>query len=185
MGHPDHGNAGSLVLKAAMLAGEQGFEPQEDPHWIRSILYYASPVTIVVKNLGYENYPNLYVSIDEASAEKKKQALLVMKEVMGFTNESIEASWKSTAQPDHPKVEAFTQVRPPVVEYLESYDSEQSTVTFRQSLNVTKHDIYKKISKCWTEDILKAQRWSVVTTTDIGNQVNQVRRKIIDKYIIS
>jgi hypothetical protein len=46
-----------------------------------------------------------------------------MKEVMGTTEESIEASWKSTAQPDHPKVEAFTQVRPPVVEYLESYDS--------------------------------------------------------------
>lgn len=116
-GHPDHRDAGELVLRAIMLAMEETFHESEYPIAVASrVVCYSSSDTW--KKLGQADSPNLFVDVSETAAAKD-QALINHK-AFGGTMEARKNDWKQSAQPGYPNLEAFVQLRPIVVDYLRS-----------------------------------------------------------------
>jgi LmbE family N-acetylglucosaminyl deacetylase len=119
-GHPDHRDAGDLVLRAIMLAMEETFgSPSRKPHQVSRIVCYASGGGDTWKTLGQTDAPNVYVDV-AATAAAKDKAQLVHGPTFGVTAASLADGWKKTAQPGYPYLEGFVQLRPVVVDYLRS-----------------------------------------------------------------
>ena len=116
-GHPDHRDAGDLVLRAIMLAMEETFGPPgPGVHQVSRIVCYADAGDRW-KALGQADAVNMLVDV-EATAKAKEKALLVHGPTFGVTPDSLADGWKRSAQPGYPHLEPFVQLRPVVVDYL-------------------------------------------------------------------
>jgi LmbE family N-acetylglucosaminyl deacetylase len=116
-GHPDHRDAGDLVLRAIMLAMEETFGAAgRSPHQVSRIVCYGD-VSDRWKALGQADAANMLVDV-ETTAKAKEKALLIHGPTFGVTAESVGEGWKRSAQPGYPHLEPFVQLRPVVVDYL-------------------------------------------------------------------
>ena len=125
-GHPDHADAGDVVIRAYLIACELGFESRYLPHMANSVYLYAMTPTIsggpALAALGISANPTLYVDISEV-IEAKKEALLACGPTMGYTPETVAANMARSKGREQltgvDYAEGFCALHTPVLEYLE------------------------------------------------------------------
>ena len=118
-GHPDHRDAGELVLRAIMLAMEETFHASEYPTAVVSRIICYSRTGDRWQSLGQADAPNLFVDVRDTAAAKDK-ASLTQGALFGVTVDGLKQNWSRSAEPGYPYLEAFVQLRPVVVDYLRS-----------------------------------------------------------------
>jgi N-acetylglucosamine malate deacetylase 1 len=122
-GHPDHGAAGDLVLRAYMMAMELGFESHLLPLVVNNLYTYEGGLgNLDGPGLAHVGRPTLLVDISEV-IEAKKQALLALGATMRYNEESVARSLAQTRGREGivgaEYVEGFCALHTPIVDYLE------------------------------------------------------------------
>jgi LmbE family N-acetylglucosaminyl deacetylase len=125
-GHPDHADAGDVMLRAYLIACELGFESRYLPHMANSVYLYALTPTIsggpALAALGMSANPTIYVDISDV-IEAKKEALLACGPTMGYTPESVAANMARSRGREQltgvDYAEGFCALHTPVVDYFE------------------------------------------------------------------
>ncbi|MBM3801839.1 MAG: hypothetical protein FJW26_05925 [Acidimicrobiia bacterium] len=118
-GHPDHRDAGELVLRAIMLAMEETFHTSPYPTAVVSRIICYGGSGDRWQSLGQADAPNVFVDVSDTATAKDK-ASLIHGPLFGVTADSLKQRWSRSSQPGHPHLEAFVQLRPVVVDYLRS-----------------------------------------------------------------
>lgn len=121
-GHPDHGDAGDLVLRGYMLAFELGYESRYLPHMANSVYLFGLRPLTAGPALAPMALPSVFVDISDAMPGKRA-ALLAIAPTMGMTEQSIgESIARGKGQDELTHVdhaESFHALHTPVVDHFE------------------------------------------------------------------
>jgi hypothetical protein len=102
-----------------MLAMEETFSDSAFPTAVVSRVICYGGTGDRWQSLGQTDAPNLFVDVRD-TAPAKDDASLAQGAIFGVTQDSLKQSWNRSAQPGYPFLEAFVQLRPIVVDYLQS-----------------------------------------------------------------